>query len=144
MEISKIIDGLYLSGTITNYDELDKLNIDVVINVRAEQHDDISELTNRHIAYYWIPINDYYAPRMNQIETFLEVLYKHLHRDNILVHCAEGRGRSAMFIAVHLVDCGYTPTHSILYIQRIRPQVSLTDVQYKKLIKFYEDSIHSS
>lgn len=141
MSISKmdhIIDNLYLSGSIDNYDDLVYNCINMVINTRSEQHDDICELTKRNISYYYIPIGDYGAPRMDQIQQFLDLVEKNKDK-TILVHCAVGRGRSAMLVGCYLVKNGMTPKDAVKYIQNLRPEVLLTDIQFEKLKRYYNE-----
>jgi len=135
--ITKITDKLYLSGSILDYNLLNELKIEAVINFRLEQHDDIYELTFRGISYFWIPISDYGAPRMDQMEACNRVVDKF---NKVLLHCAVGRGRSATLVAAYLLynkdfdnvdDCIY-------FITKKRKSVSLTENQYKKLCAYYK------
>ena len=135
MDISKITQKLYLSGSIDNYTELKDFKIGVVVNCRAEQHDDVSELTKQGIAYFWIPINDWGPPRHDQIETFMRVCYSNPLK-NILVHCTLGRGRSAFLAVVYMISTQKMDIkNAIEYVSEKRPGISLTDVQLKKLRK---------
>jgi len=138
MIIDKIIDNLYLSGSIDNYNELTYSCINMIINVRAEQHDDIYELTKRNIGYYYLPVGDYGAPRMDQINKFLELVNKNKDK-SILIHCALGRGRSAMLVACYLVKSGMNTKEAIKYLQNKRPSASLTPEQLNKLKRFYDE-----
>ena len=135
MLFRSIKDNLYLSGSIDNYDDLTYNCIGVVVNIRNEQQDDIYELTKRGIAYYYIPVGDYWPPRMELIRVFLNIIEKNKDK-GILVHCAEGKGRSAMLIACYLVKNGMSSDDAVIYMKKIRPEISLTEEQMKKLRRF--------
>lgn len=134
-DITKIDERIYLSGAIQDYNLLKELNISAVLNLRAEQHDDIYELTNRGIAYYFVPVSDYLAPRMDQIKACINIID---HSFKILIHCSVGRGRSAMIVAAWLMkENGYINIEECIdFIVEKRPNVALTSAQYDKLCTF--------
>ncbi len=142
MEITEITKNLYLSGAITNYESLEG-KIDIVVNCRSECHDAIDELTKKGIPYYWIPIADWGAPVHDQIETFLNIIRKYPDK-RVLVHCAQGKGRSAMLVVVAVLEyfnrnvktsCGdgYSIADAIKFVKEKRPIVDLTRAQIDKL-----------
>ena len=140
--IDWIDERLGISGIIDNYDALVDEGINMVINVMAEQHDDIRALTKRGIIYFWIPIVDYMSPRSHHIETFLSLvnLYKH---KKILVHCELGMGRSAFFAIVYMMN-KWKNNNVSLYeaiekLKEIRPEVCLSPLQMEKLVEIYGD-----
>lgn len=137
MKIDWIVeDKIALSGTIDDYNKLVDYNIDIVINARAEQHDDVYELSKRGIAYFWIPIGDYGAPRSDQIDTFIKLVDKHSDK-KILVHCSVGRGRSPMLVACWLILYRHSTIKETMdYIISKRQVVELTENQLRKL-KWY-------
>lgn len=140
MKISWITRYVALSGSIDNYNQLVDEGITAIINVR-EQHDDIVELSNRGIAYYWFPIPDHGAPRSDQINAFL-YLIEHLAHDGekILVHCAVGRGRSALLVILHVIKReGMTDKEAYDFVVKQRPEVALTSTQHKKLTSYLEE-----
>jgi len=134
-DITMITDKLFLSGSILDYNTLKELGITAVINMKSEQHDDIYELTKREISYFWVPVSDHTAPRIDQIDSCMRIIKKF---DKVLVHCAVGRGRSAMVTAAWLlVDKKFlTIEQCIDYITKKRPSVALTDIQYRKLCNY--------
>ena len=84
LKIDWIDNKLGVSGAIDNYNLLEKENIKAVINVRAELHDDMNELTKRMIQYYWIPIPDWSGPRSAQIRLFIDLVDN--IKGKVLVH----------------------------------------------------------
>lgn len=138
-KIDWIDDRLAISGYISDYDTLISENIDIVVNVRSECHDDINELSKRGISYYWIPTVDYLAPRTDQFDTFKRIIYKN-YDSRILVHCESGRGRSATFIVSYLIDdYNLSLKKAIDVLKEQRDIVSLTEFQMKKLNLLYGD-----
>jgi len=132
MKIDWIDDKIAMSGAIGNYDELVKQGITMVINVRAEQHDDIWELTKRNISYFWIPIADWNAPRSDQIENFLELVED--RDDKILVHCAVGKGRSAFLVVSYLISkYKLSIEDAVKKAKKARSAIDMTPAQIKKL-----------
>lgn len=130
--------NIALSGAIDDYGKLEKEDITSVVNCRAEQHDDICELSKRDIAYYWIPVVDEFSPRSSQIDTFLRIMRQ---KKKVLVHCAVGRGRSAMLVAVYLVSCGIPIKKALIMIKKRKRDVSLTEIQLKKLNSYFDKHI---
>lgn len=132
--IDQLNDNIYLSGAIEDYNRLTELGITTVINLRAEQHDDVWELTKRGISYFWIPMADGAAPRSDQIRAFLElsdgVYFK------ILVHCTAGKGRTGFMAAAYLLNKNPSLSiqEAIKYTIERRPVVDLTEPQLKKLM----------
>ena len=137
MKIYKITDNIYLSGSIDDYNELSKKNIDLIINARSEQHDDIYELTKQGIIYFWIPINDHLPPRLDQIGIFRNIMKKFSDR-NILIHCAVGKGRSVSLIIIYMMDNGISYNNAIDIIKHKKIDVMPTSEQKRKILKLYE------
>jgi protein-tyrosine phosphatase len=138
MKIDHIIDNIYLSGAIENYNELVDIGIAVVINMKAEQHDDIMALTKKRISYFYIPVPDSNAPRLDQIRQFLD-LTKIFKDYKILIHCELGIGRSAICVAFYIIEKkNNTPEEALKFLQSKRPEVSMTEIQFNKLKKFWE------
>lgn len=134
MKLYKIKNNLFLSNAIDNYNKLG--NIDAVINCRAEQHDDVCELTKRNIAYYWIPIVDGHAPTFTQIDVFLDVVFPIQKHHNILVHCDAGRGRSVTMVMALLMFTGKKMSDAWHIVKKSKKDISLTELQTKKLKEY--------
>jgi len=138
-DITWINDNLAISGAIDSYEKLSELGIDIVVNIRAEQHDDIPTLTTRGISYYWIPVSDYFEARTFQIQSFVNIIKKNPNR-KILVHCALGIGRSAMLICAYLIETkSMSVDESVEYLTDLRPIVRLSPPQINKLRIYYEN-----
>lgn len=135
--IDWVDNNIAISGYIVDYNKLVEENIDIVINTRVEDNDDISILSKKNIAYYWIPCLDNLAPRFDQFDTFNRIVNKNKDR-KILIHCDNGRGRSASFVISYLINkYNLTLDKAIEKLKEIRPIVSLTEFQVNKLYKLY-------
>lgn len=138
MKVDWVDDRLAISGSIDDYNQLLEEQIDIVINLRAEMHDDINELTKRKIQYYWIPIPDWSAPRSAQVKLFVDLI-RYLN-GRILVHCEVGMGRSVCLCIAYLLENNvvYTVKEGIEYMQRIRPMSKMWHTQLDKLLLLYD------
>ena len=138
MKIDSVDDKLFISGSIDEYDLLMKYNIKSVINLKAESHDDINELTKRNIAYYWIPIPDWGAPRSAQIRLFNELLEN--TKEVVLVHCEVGMGRSVCLCVSYLMENKIVDTinKGIEYMNKVRHISKMWYTQLDKLRSIYE------
>jgi protein-tyrosine phosphatase len=141
MQIDKIDDKLYLSGSITNYEYLKELGITAVINCRAECHDDVYELTKMGIAYYWLPIVDNLAPSISiHYPPFENILRR---EERVLTHCQQGAGRSASLVVMYLIKFyNLKPQEAMDRLGEIRPITKLmTETQVEKIWMFYNKEI---
>jgi protein-tyrosine phosphatase len=135
--IDWIDEKVAISGVIENYGGLEEEGITTVINVMAEQHDDVRALSKRGIAYFWIPVVDGQQPRTHQIATFLHIL-KMNNKEKMLIHCELGRGRSAFFGVCYLIDkYELSLFDAIDRLKKLRPIISLTPSQRKQLGRLY-------
>jgi len=135
-DITIIDERTCLSGSIMDYNILVDLHIDAVINLKSEQHDDVWELTRRGIAYYWIPVVDWGAPRNDQIAVALELARAY---PRVLIHCTQGRGRSATIVAAILLENNPTWTYENAwnFITAKRDKVTPTNIQRQKLVSYF-------
>lgn len=131
MKIFWVTGKIGLSGLIDDYNALGR--IDIVINCRAEAHDDLDILSQKRISYFWLPITDYLAPTYDMIHTFLDIVEMNKEK-GILIHCRIGRGRSATLIVAYLMkELDFSLEEAIDHLKKIKPDVSLTKLQFDKL-----------
>lgn len=134
--MSNVYDGLskslFVSGTIEDYKELQTNDITTVVNLKSEEHDTISVLTRMGISYYYIPVADWGSPRSEQISTLLKIWDN--TKGNMLLHCAEGRGRSAsMAIAIIMHDNVVSFDKAKKQVETRRPCVAMLPEQMRKI-----------
>ena len=131
--MDEVYNSLFVSGTIKDYNELKKNGIKAVINTKSEEHDTISLLTEMNIAYYYLPIADWGCPRSDQIKTLMKIWVS--YDEPILLHCAQGRGRSACLAVAIMVHEGMDIDDAIKQIRERRPIVTMLDSQIGKIRK---------
>jgi len=139
MNITWIDKKLAVSDIIDDYDYLRKKKIKKIINLRSECHDDLELLAKLGIGYYYIPIPDSFAPRFNQIASFIDIVEKSPKNEKILVHCSEGKGRSIFMCLVYLIRTyNRSPEQAIEQLNHIRPSISVTPNQEHKIKWYFE------
>ncbi len=140
-DYSNITENILISG---QYDENDiftiqKLGINCVIDMRSESLFDKSLFESIGIKYFNIPVDNYFAPELEQIDTAIEYIKSHITTDNnILIHCKEGVGRSSLIIIAYLITTGLDLFESMEIVKSNRWGANLNNIQFQKLKKWYE------
>lgn len=138
---TKILPNLYLGSAFNayDYDDLKKLNINVILNITKEIDNFYQD--NLKFTYYKYPIND------NNEEDITNILVESCNKidlhikitDTILVHCYMGASRSASVIIYYLMCLKNQSYISALnYVQEKRPLVNLSKkfANTLKLVKY--------
>ena len=140
-DYSNITENILISG---EYDENDiftiqKLGINCVIDMRSESLFDKSLFESIGINYFNIPVENYFAPELEQIDTAIEYIKSHITtNNNILIHCKEGVGRSSLIIIAYLITTGLDLFESMEIVKSNRWGANLNNIQFQKLKKWYE------
>ena len=140
-DYSNITENILISG---EYDENDiftiqKLGINCVIDMRSESLFDESLFESIGIKYFNIPVDNYFAPELELIDTAIEYIKSHITTDNnILIHCKEGVGRSSLIIIAYLITTGLDLFESMEIVKSNRWGANLNIIQFQKLKKWYE------
>ena len=140
-DYSNITDNIIISGEYTQNDvfTIQKLGVKCVIDMRSESIFDQSLFKSIGINYFNIPVDNYFAPELDQIDNAIEFINSNISVDNnILIHCKEGVGRSSLIIIAYLITTGLDLFESMKIVQSNRWGANLNNIQFQKLKKWYE------
>tara|TARA_Y100001949_G_scaffold151232_1_gene136871 strand:+ start:643 stop:1146 length:504 start_codon:yes stop_codon:yes gene_type:complete len=140
-DYSNITNNIIISGEYTQNDvfTIQKLGVKCVIDMRSESIFDQSLFESIGINYFNIPVDNYFAPELDQIDNAIEFINSNISVDNnILIHCKEGVGRSSLIIIAYLITTGLDLFESMEIVQSNRWGANLNSIQFQKLKKWYE------
>ena len=129
-KFNKIMNRLYLGNfqAAKDKDFFKKKNIRAVLNCSRDIPNHFAN--NRDIEYMRIPVEDSlkqkdYDLMFDFMPVIVAFIHKHIavQKNNILVHCWAGRQRSAISVAVYLVDkYGLDPKEACKVVMDKRPE----------------------
>jgi len=122
---SQILPFLFIGShlTTTKKSVLQNLNIKCILNLTAECDNKFENDTQVGSQYYQIPIMDSLDQDLETVfgEAFSVIETAKNAKQNILVHCNEGKSRScAIVIGFLMYDQRWTLSQSYLYVQSCR------------------------
>lgn len=125
---SEIAPQLWLGGAPTyprDYAFLTENGITAVVNIRAERDDDQEFYRQRDINYLRLHVYDMTVPGSAELEAGAVFIDEQVRQGRtVLVHCAKGRGRSAVLLAAYLVGYrGMTFDEAVAFMKARRPLV---------------------
>ena len=129
-ESNEVIPNLFLGSSFNAYNknELDKKNINIILNI-TDEIDNFYECEN-NITYYKFSIRDNNCDDISNIlnESY-NVIEHHLEiGDRILVHCYMGASRSASVVIHYIMKkYGVSYEQTVNLVKRGRPVVNLTE-----------------
>ena len=86
-----------------------------------------------------IPVRDFEAPTLEQIEDFIAFAEKvRAEGKKLVVHCDAGLGRTGTVLACYLVNKGYNAAKAIEEVRTKRPG-SVETFEQEELVMKYED-----
>ena len=142
IEPTKIVDNIYLGNAYnaSNFNQLDELNINTIINVTNEipnYFDNIQEYD-----YLKININD---TNSDSIKNFFEESNQYIKNiqqqkpdKNILIHCYMGSSRSATILTAYLLkNFNLNPKQAFSLLQEKRPVVNINTQFWDELQDYY-------
>ena len=100
-------------------------------------------LTKVSILTEHIPVVDFTAPTLKQVEQALATIHFYLEKNMpVAVHCIAGLGRTGTVLACYLVGEGKSADEAITFIRRWRPG-SIETLEQENVIYEYEQIIRS-
>ncbi|QDT99392.1 dual specificity protein phosphatase family protein [Gimesia aquarii] len=132
--VNQLTEKLFIGRRLFSTERPD--NIDYVIDLTCEFNEPNGLRSGGYFSY---PILDGLVPPLEQLNQWIEQTAA--LDGTILIHCAEGHGRTGMFAAMLLVYLGHSQTTdaALQLIQTKRPLVRLNSQQLRML-----KEIHSS
>ena len=104
---TEITPNMWLGGAPTyarDYQFLRDNNITAVVNIRAEREDDVEFYKQHGIDYIQIKVFDMMIPDNEHFDAGVGFTREHIEKDGVvLIHCAKGRGRSAVLMVAYLM-----------------------------------------
>lgn len=121
-----------------------KNRVTTIINLEAEWN--LKCIRDKLENIYWIPIKNFTAPSIKQIQQFIDIVEKSIEKKvPVIVHCSSGRGRTGTMIAAWLIYKNYfeNVSDAIEFIRLQRKGAIESTSQKRSLEKFYL-SFHKS
>ncbi len=140
LEYNYITDGIYIGTNQccqAHFDEkLKQEGIEADISLEEEHVDAPFGVQ----FYVWIPVKDYSAPTLEQLNFGVAILEKLiLLKKKSYVHCKNGHGRAPTLVAAYLIKQGKSPEEAINFIKIKRPSIHFQDSQKEILTRFSND-----
>ncbi|WP_350432041.1 diacylglycerol kinase family protein [Shewanella sp. H8] len=141
--IQKIDKQLYLACRLfpSDVEQLKRENIGAILDVTAEFDALEWTLVDENIEYLNIPVLDHSVPTVAQLNQAVNWLHTQVRKgNNVVVHCALGRGRSVLVLAAYLVcrDKNRQFTEVLKSINDIRQTARLNKWQLAGVEKMHQ------
>lgn len=138
-----IDESLVLGSSHPSDDDLRRLyseGVRVIVCLLDESEQparyDVAEAGRLGYARYCIPVRDFHAPSVAQIEKFLNVAATAAPDAKVLVHCEGGVGRTGTMAAAYWIAKGLSVSDAIAKVRRARPHAVESDEQRAVLEQF--------
>lgn len=106
--------------------------IRAIIDLRAEECDDVAVLEAAGIDLLHLPTTDMQAASNKHLEQGVAFVRERARcGDKVLIHCQHGIGRSALLALCVLVDSGWRPLDALVHLKNRREVVSPSRSQYE-------------
>jgi protein-tyrosine phosphatase len=114
-----------------------------ILDLRAETEDCQPIAHAAGLGYLRLPVKEGDAPKAEELKVLTDWIEQRITTDGpVLVHCREGRGRSAMVACAALVQLGLPLFEAYQALRRARPDVVLNALQDEALRQFAQNLKH--
>lgn len=112
-----------------------------VAEVRAEATDDVAVLTGLGVAYRRFTVPEGASPSPQELTALTDWVGAWIDEARpVLIHCREGRGRSALAACAVLVRYGHGVAEAYDLVRKARPMIALSEDQVDCLTRFASGS----
>ncbi len=117
------IGGMAAPRTKKDVLELEKMNVDVVFDLRLTHQDPDKYYAGTSVKRVSYPIADHSIPSFKMLEDFLERTQQAFdQKKKVIVHCRMGKGRTGTFLAAWLIaNKGMTAQQAVNAVRLQRP-----------------------
>ena len=144
IEPTKIVDNIYLGNAYnaSNFNQLDELNINTIINVTNEIPNYFENI--QEYDYFKININDTNSDSIknffNESNQYIKEIQQQKPNKNILIHCYMGSSRSATILTAYLLkNFNLNPKQAFSLLQEKRPVVNINTQFWDELQDYYSN-----
>ncbi|MBA3468624.1 MAG: dual specificity protein phosphatase family protein [Herpetosiphonaceae bacterium] len=96
---------------------------------------DADLLANLDITYLHVPIQDHYAPTLDQAQTIIRFIRSQTAQSRpVLVHCNAGVGRTGTILHTFFIARGLSVAEARMAIQQVRPQSTLVSFAQREFL----------
>lgn len=142
---TEIEPNVWLGGAPTyprDYQFLLDNNIQAVINIRAERKDDIAFYQKHSIDSIQIKVYDALVPDSDQITEGVNFITKNIDNGKAtLVHCAKGRGRSAVLLAAYFMKAHNISFADAVKLMKDKRSLVKQEARHKKAAESWFETI---
>jgi protein-tyrosine phosphatase len=139
---NEIIDGLFLGQRLTTARDLPE-NTVMVVDFTSEFQEPKEIRDGRR--YLYVPTLDTHVPKDHLLREVIEAIVEERNKKQgaVYVHCALGRGRSAMAVAGVLIACGLadSATKAETMVRERRSSIRLSRSQRGALERYQQNSV---
>lgn len=138
------IDHPHLIGssnpTLADLEQLRRDGFGVLVSLLAEQEQspryDVARATALGFVRHTIPVKDFRAPTVEQLERFIALVTALAPGAKAIVHCEGGTGRTGTFAAAYWITKGLTVSDAVAQVRKARSRAVETREQERALDDF--------
>ncbi|MGB0590182.1 MAG: protein-tyrosine phosphatase family protein [Myxococcota bacterium] len=120
----------------TRYAYLANRDVSLMVSLTETAPESLS-LSSHGIDQVHLPVVDFTAPTLSQLDTFVTTTAAELMKGGrVVVHCAAGQGRTGTFLAAWFVASGATSDEAIDHVRALRPGSIETQTQLDVIAEY--------